>query len=159
MKNLGLALFALVFGFASYAEKGSPLTVKCAMSKLVYKEEIKELTDIETLLQDSKRVRVETKEVECDTYQGEVTVCENEFDVQGFYSRYHFNSQSGALELEDRGTGQATYMNWMNQYEVTDSGYLLGGTWLTNRRGGLMGDARVFQVDVDCWATSWKPTK
>jgi hypothetical protein len=47
-------------------------------------------------------------------------------------------------------------MSWLNQYELTDSGYLLGGTWLTNRGGGLMGNKRIFQIDASCSAIAWQ---
>jgi hypothetical protein len=144
-------LLPLLFASTVHANVGTPAKVKCTVNKLVYKQPIDKLMDINELLEGSQRVLVKMNEVECST-----DVCENEMEAEGVYVRYSFNSQNGSLEVRDAASGQENYVSWLNEYDVTQSGYLLGGTWVTNRRGLLMNDARVFQIEADCWATDWQ---
>jgi len=154
-----LLVFALVFVSAdSFAKGGSPTKIRCNLATLTYKEDIVKLMDINDLLKLGEYTysKEAVQDIKCETYQGEVTVCESVIEKNGIYVRYHFNSQNGALEMEDLGTGQSSYTSWLNQVDVTKSGYLLTGTGLTNRRGGLMGNKRIFRVETSCWALEWK---
>ncbi len=156
-----LAIFSSsIFSFSTvaFAGAGSPTKIRCDLAAMTYKEDITKLMDLNDLLKfgDHTYTRIWKQDITCDTYQGEVTVCESVIEKDGVFARYHFNTQNGALELEDLGTGQSSYTSWVNQHEVTKSGYLLGGTWLTNRRGGLMGNKRIFRVEASCWALDWK---
>lgn len=152
-----LTLLTLSFSAApAFAQLGSPEKVRCDLKLLEYKEDIEKLMDINDLLEGSTMKKVGAVTSECHKYEGEVVTCESIIESSGLSLRYHFNTQNGGLELEDTVTGQSTYMSWTNQHEITQSGYLLGGTWLTNRRGGLLGNKRVFQIEATCWATAWK---
>jgi hypothetical protein len=158
MKLVLLALALIFVSTDSFAKVGSPTKIRCSLAKLTYKEDIVKLMDINDLLKsgDYTYSKEAVQDITCDTYQGEVTVCASVIEKNGIYVRYHFNSQNGALTVEDLGTGHSSYTSWLNQENVTKSGYLQAGTWLTNRRGGLMGSKRIFQVETDCWALEWK---
>jgi len=157
LKTFALLTFTL-FTIASpaHARVGSPEKVRCDLSVLEYKEDIEKLMDINDLLEGSTMKKAGATNSDCHKFEGEVVTCESIVESLGLSVRYHFNTQNGGLELEDTVTGQSTYMSWTNQHHVTKSGYLLGGVWLTNRRGGLLGNKRVFQVEASCWATAWK---
>ncbi len=145
----------LVLALPTQARIGSPTKIKCDLAAQIYKEDIKELMDINTLLNESTYKKIGFVISECNQYQGKVSTCESVIEQEGIQLRYHFNSQNGGLELIDASTGQSVYMHWTNQYDVTESGYLLGGLWLTNLRGGLMSNPRIFQLEVSCWGMEW----
>jgi hypothetical protein len=145
-----LLLSILIFSASAFARAGFPKEIRCSLSSIEYKEDIKDLMDINTLLNESTYHKMSTVDFQCQAHG-----CVAEIEMQGIYMRYHYNTQNGGLELEDKSLGQSVYNSWLNQHDVTQSGYLLGSVWLTNRRGGLLGSPRVFQVEAGCWALSW----
>jgi hypothetical protein len=72
-----------------------------------------------------------------------------------FYIRYAFNTQNGNVSLEDYVTGQVVYSASTQQYGLTKSGYVSRSVQLTNLKGGLLGDAQAFQIDLFCQASKW----
>jgi hypothetical protein len=118
----------------------------------VANHDIRELEDLERLFRGAQIVSLADHESRCDTYEGKVTTCGNEIEQPGLYVRYVFNSQNGGLELRDMVTGQENNAGWLNQYDITKSGYLPLSVDLVNRRGGLTGNPRMFQITADCSA-------
>lgn len=146
-----LKLVFLSMALASLAQAETKHT-SCELRGEVANHDIKGIETLDQLMEGSTFVNIASDEAECGSYEGQLTTCENNIEKSGLSVRYTFNSQNGQLELSDAG-GQESYAIWTNEYELTKSGYLALDTALTNRRGGLGGNPRMFQVTATCgWA-------
>ncbi len=156
-KVLNALLFAaLSFVSVAHARVGSPTKIRCDFAIREFHEDIQGMMDINDLFEQDNYKKISLIDATCDTYENEVTTCQGVIENEMIYMRYNFNTQSGGLELQDLVTGQSSSMTWLNQHDVTQSGYLLGSIKLTNRRGGLLGQNRIFQIEAGCWALEWK---
>jgi hypothetical protein len=144
--------------YPAFARTGGPQRINCDLSAYVYKEDIQKMMDINDLLNASTVSVLSQGTQDCHTYNGEVVTCENTLTAQNIELSYAFNSQNGNMELTDSLTGQSTYATWLNEYDETKSGYLTLDISLTNLRGGLAGNPRIFEIDARCWAgkDDWK---
>ena len=73
-----------------------------------------------------------------------------ELHTDKFWVRYSFNTQGGVMSLGDLTTGLETWNSWLNDYEKTSTGKLPLTLWLTNIKGGLVGEPLIFQLDLTC---------
>jgi len=164
MKKHVFALYlCLILGsaqaFAAFDEKGAPRKVHCSGTLLLAKAPIQGLADINDLLDGHTETPLADTNPSCAKYAGDHSgTCEAIVNEGKILLRYPFNTQNGSLTILDRVTGQSTEMFWTNQHGLTGSGYLTGGAWLTNVKGGLLGDPRAFQIEFDCQAfgSDWK---
>lgn len=158
-KLLSVAMLALVsVGSGAHAmdRKGPPKKVRCTALALRTKKPILEKTDINELLRDTLSAKLGDSQFECVKYPGDRgETCAAMLESGKFQVYYAFNTQSGNLEIEDKVTGQSSWQSWLNEYDLTGTGHLGLTTWLTNTRGGLLGDPRVFRIEVSCHGTEW----
>lgn len=152
-----IVTLAGIFSFTGLAQAkiGSPTKIRCDLGIHVHNEDINQLMDINALIENSRYEKLGSVDATCRKHNGKVVTCESVIEDQAFYIRYHFNTQNGGLEIEDIVSGQSARVTWLNQHDVLESGYLLGRVNLTNRRGGLMGNQRIFQIESGCWALEW----
>jgi hypothetical protein len=156
MKNIYILLVG-IFGFNSFAlayfdHIGPPSKVHCSATVLLAKEPIKELTDINDLLSGSTREDLETINPECHKFNGKVVGCEAMIETDKLMLRYAFNTQNGNISITDKVTGQSSWHSWTNEHGLTKTGYVTIGGWLTNLKGGLLGNSRAFKIEFSCQA-------
>jgi hypothetical protein len=145
-------LLILLAALPAHAKSGSPKQTTCEIHAYVADHDIKQMEELDVLLHGASLQQLASRQADCSTYEGSVTVCENEVDQAGLNVRYVFNTQNGGLELRDTVSGQENSAGWLNQYELTKSGYLPLTADLVNRRGGLLGNPRIFEVTASCGA-------
>lgn len=156
MKNfhwhLATILLFSAISAQAFNQVGPPNKVHCSATISLAKEPISELTDINKLLEDSTKEDIASINPECHKYNGQVVTCEARIDNEKFRMRYAFNTQNGNIEINDLVTGQSTWSSWFNQYQVVKTGYVTKSVWLTNLKGGLLGNPRAFQLEFGCQA-------
>jgi len=153
-----LILVSTTSAWAIFSEKGGPDEVSCSAWLQRTKGPIEPGWGINELLEnEGPRVSLIRKVEKCHRFQGKVVTCSVEMEdpQKRFYLRYAFNTQNGNVSLEDFVTGQVVYSAWTQQYGLTKSGYVSRSVQLTNLKGGLLGDAQAFQIDLFCQASKW----
>ena len=151
---LAISTVAMATPTPIFGHKGSPQKVSCSANYLLAKKPITQKTDINELLDGHETVQLDDVHPDCHKYQDKVVTCEATIDSEKLSMRYAFNTQNGNLEVNDLVTGQSAYQYWTNEYQLTESGYLTTGVWLTNTSGGLMGNDRAFQIEFHCQAVN-----
>lgn len=169
MKYL-ILISTLIFAHLSLALPGSPKVVNCEMvaqisslSPAYLQELIKKACgnnpqgscDIgNVILPYSKRVTLQQRtQYKCDFYNGQLSTCLARGTVKNaVLFSYGFNSQSGSIHLVDNVTGNEVSANWLNQHDVTKSGYLHSRLALKNYKGGILGDPKIWEIEANCWA-------
>jgi hypothetical protein len=149
-----IGCIAGVTSWAAFDEKGAPGRVQCKVATYTANSDITEKRDIEWLLAHSQYLKVLQTVKTCPKNEGKVVTCELPYETDALKFRYYFNTQGGGLTLEDTESGQSSDVEWTNQYNLTESGYLNVSGELTNVRGGLLGQNRIFRVEVTCYASA-----
>jgi hypothetical protein len=153
-----LILVSSTSAWAIFSEKGGPDEVSCSAWLQRTKGPIEPGWGINELWEnEGPRVILIRKVEKCHRCQGKVVTCSVEMEdpQKRFYIRYAFNTQNGNVSLEDYVTGQVVYSASTQQYGLTKSGYVSRSVQLTNLKGGLLGDAQAFQIDLFCQASKW----
>jgi hypothetical protein len=170
MRFLFLILLS-VFNISAYALAGSPSRIYCSARGSEATLDIPYLHDLikrvcgdeggscdirNVILSFTNRVELFNQATfECDKYNGKVSNClaRSGEGAGNLAFTYGFNSQFGSLNISDLATGVEVSSNWLNQYDVTNSGYLHTWISLTNYQGGLLGNPQLYKLTVTCYAS------
>jgi hypothetical protein len=102
-------------------------------------------------------ITLESKIGECGFYKDSPTSCSAELAFGPLKARYFFNSQRGAIGLDDQISGVSVYVPW-DSIQASETGYKMVSAELHLKNGGLLGDPKLRRVEVKCYASAddWK---